>query len=152
MRALTVEHFIGRLIPSGMFISTLTELYFLQGYIDPKYLVVWKRIGIQSPLFWIGKHLDGEVWGVTKWRSAGYPSANYIKLKVRRLRLSGLLLPRIHIYKHSILAHTHGRQSDLRPLRVGPDLRVCLKAVEETSMTGLCSHQVMPYNLDISSH
>ena len=58
----------------------------------------------------------------------------------------------IHIYKHSILAHTHGRQSDLRPLRVGPDLRVCLKAVEETSMTGLCSHQVMPYNLHISSH
>ena len=77
-------------------ISSLTEPNFPQGFIDPKYLVVWKRIGIQSPIFWIAKHPDGEVQGVTKWRSAGYPSANYFKLKVRRSRLSGLLLPRIH--------------------------------------------------------
>ena len=32
-------------------ISSLTEPNFPQGYIDPKYLVVWKRIGIQSPIF-----------------------------------------------------------------------------------------------------
>ena len=49
----------------------------------PQIYKLGKWIGIQSPIFWIAKCLDGEVWPVTKWRSAGYPSVNYMEQRVR---------------------------------------------------------------------
>ena len=81
LRALTVQRLYYQRDTQRNIISFLTKPYFLQGNTDPEYLV--------------GEISKSNILSHNTPLLAGYPSANISKQKVRRMRFSGLLRPRM---------------------------------------------------------
>ena len=79
--ALTVQRLYYQRDTQRNIISFLTKPYFLQGNTDPEYLV--------------GEISKSNILSHNTPLLAGYPSANISKQKVRRMRFSGLLRPRM---------------------------------------------------------
>ena len=87
LRALTVQRLYHQRDTQRNIISFLTKPYFLQGNTDPEYLV--------------GEISKSNILSHNTPLLAGYPSANISKQKVRHMRFSGLLRPRIDAKKSS---------------------------------------------------